>query len=148
LPLYGRGGNSVNIAFRVPDRRYIALRGAISSFYGSPAPKRLRSGQRRTPHCARARRASRAHPSPRRQGQAKETKAQKANRPRIAGGVSGRSGIRPARGLIPGSILRQHEAMSSIDAIVEELKLLPPERLEQAAAYVHGLRQTSQAERL
>ena len=38
--------------------------------------------------------------------------------------------------------------MSWIDAIVEELKILPPERLEQAAAYVHGLRQTSQAESL
>ena len=39
-------------------------------------------------------------------------------------------------------------AMSSIDAIVEELKILPPERLEQAAAYIHRLRETSQAERL
>jgi hypothetical protein len=39
-------------------------------------------------------------------------------------------------------------AMSPIDAIVEELKSLPPERLEQAAAYIHRLRQASQAERL
>lgn len=38
--------------------------------------------------------------------------------------------------------------MSSIDAIVEELKALPPERLEQAAACVHRLRQASQADRL
>jgi hypothetical protein len=38
--------------------------------------------------------------------------------------------------------------MSPIDAIVEELKSLPPERLEQAAAYIHRLRQASQAERL
>ena len=50
--------------------------------------------------------------------------------------------------MIPGDVLRWHEAMSSIDAIVEELKMLPPERLEQAAAYVHGLREASQAERL
>lgn len=36
-------------------------------------------------------------------------------------------------------------AMSSIDAIVEELKILPP---EQAAIYIHRLRQASQTERL
>jgi hypothetical protein len=38
--------------------------------------------------------------------------------------------------------------MSTIDAIVEELKILPPERLEEAAAYIHRLRQTTQADRL
>jgi hypothetical protein len=38
--------------------------------------------------------------------------------------------------------------MSSIDAIVQELKILPPERLEEAAAYIHRLRQASQAERI
>jgi hypothetical protein len=38
--------------------------------------------------------------------------------------------------------------MSPIDAIVEELKVLPPERLEEAAAYIHRLRQASQAERI
>jgi hypothetical protein len=38
--------------------------------------------------------------------------------------------------------------MSLIDAIVEELKVLPPERLEQAAAFVHRLHQASQTERL
>ncbi len=35
--------------------------------------------------------------------------------------------------------------MSPIDSIVEELKILPPQRLEQAA---HGLREASRAERL
>ena len=39
-------------------------------------------------------------------------------------------------------------AMSRIDAIVEDLKILPPERLEEAAAYIHQLRQASQAQRL
>jgi hypothetical protein len=38
--------------------------------------------------------------------------------------------------------------MSPIDAIVEELKVLPPKRLEEAAAYIHHLRQVSQVERL
>ena len=38
--------------------------------------------------------------------------------------------------------------MTPIDAIVEELKILPPKRLEEAAAYIHHLRQASQNERL
>ena len=38
--------------------------------------------------------------------------------------------------------------MSPIGAIVEELRILPPERLEQAAAYIHQLRQASQADRI
>jgi hypothetical protein len=38
--------------------------------------------------------------------------------------------------------------MTPIDAIVEELKILPPNRLEEAAAYIHHLRQVSQNERL
>lgn len=38
--------------------------------------------------------------------------------------------------------------MSPIDAIVEDLKILPPDRLEQAAAYIHRLRQASQGERI
>ena len=37
---------------------------------------------------------------------------------------------------------------TAIDAIVNELKVLPPEQLEQAAAFIHHLRQTSQEERL
>ncbi len=32
--------------------------------------------------------------------------------------------------------------------IVEELKTLPPPKLEEAAALIHGLRETSRAERL
>ena len=39
-------------------------------------------------------------------------------------------------------------AMSPIDAIVEDLKILPPARLDEAAAYVHRLHHASQAERL
>jgi hypothetical protein len=38
--------------------------------------------------------------------------------------------------------------MSSIEAIVEELKVLPPDRLEEAAAFIHRLHEMSQAERI
>jgi hypothetical protein len=40
------------------------------------------------------------------------------------------------------------KAVSLIDAIVEELKVLPPERLEEAAAYIHWLRQAERIEGL
>ena len=35
-----------------------------------------------------------------------------------------------------------------METIVEELKTLPPPKLEQAASYIHGLRETTKAERL
>ena len=38
--------------------------------------------------------------------------------------------------------------MSLLEAIVEELKTLPPARLEQAAGYVSRLKEASQAERV
>ena len=47
----------------------------------------------------------------------------------------------------------KHEAwyfgrsVSKLEAIVEELKTLPPERLETAASYIHRLHSSSRAER-
>ena len=38
-------------------------------------------------------------------------------------------------------------SVSKLEAIVEELKTLPPERLETAASYIHRLHSTSRAER-
>lgn len=38
--------------------------------------------------------------------------------------------------------------MSTLETIVEELKTLPPPKLEEAAALIHGLRETARAERL
>jgi hypothetical protein len=38
--------------------------------------------------------------------------------------------------------------MSTLEMIVEELKTLPPPKLEEAAALIHGLREVSRAERL
>ena len=38
--------------------------------------------------------------------------------------------------------------MSTLEAIVEELKTLPPPKLEEAAALIHGLREGARAERL
>ena len=37
--------------------------------------------------------------------------------------------------------------MSKLEAIVEELKALPPDRLEQAANYIHRLQAVSRSER-
>ena len=37
--------------------------------------------------------------------------------------------------------------MSKLEAIVEELKALPPERLDQAADYIHRLQTINRAER-
>ena len=37
--------------------------------------------------------------------------------------------------------------MTQLDAIIEELKTLPPERLERAADYIHRLHSASQQER-
>jgi hypothetical protein len=38
--------------------------------------------------------------------------------------------------------------VSTLEIIVEELKTLPPKKLEKAAALIHGLREKSHAERL
>jgi hypothetical protein len=38
--------------------------------------------------------------------------------------------------------------MSTLEIIVEELKTLPPPKLEEAAALIHGLREKSHAERI
>ena len=38
--------------------------------------------------------------------------------------------------------------MSKLDPIVEELKTLPPGKLEQAATYIHHLKETSNGDRL
>lgn len=38
--------------------------------------------------------------------------------------------------------------MSTLEMIVEELKTLPPPKLEEAAALIHGLRERTRAERL
>lgn len=38
--------------------------------------------------------------------------------------------------------------MSKLEAIVEELKTLPPNRLESAADYIHKLKMISDAERI
>ena len=38
--------------------------------------------------------------------------------------------------------------MSTLEMIVEELKTLPPPKLEEAAALIHGLRKVSRAEQL
>jgi len=38
--------------------------------------------------------------------------------------------------------------MSTLEMIVEELKTLPPPKLEEAATLIHGLRERSRAERL
>ena len=37
--------------------------------------------------------------------------------------------------------------MSTLEIIVEELKALPPPKLEEAAGYIHRLRETTRAER-
>ena len=37
--------------------------------------------------------------------------------------------------------------MSTLEIIVEELKTLPPPKLEEAAALIHGLREDARAER-
>lgn len=38
--------------------------------------------------------------------------------------------------------------MSTLEAIVEELRMLPAPKLEEAASFIHRLRETTQAERL
>jgi hypothetical protein len=38
--------------------------------------------------------------------------------------------------------------MSTLEIIVEELKALPPPKLEEAATFIHRLRETSRAEQL
>ena len=38
--------------------------------------------------------------------------------------------------------------MTTLEMIVDELKTLPPVKLEEAAALIHGLRETSRAEQL
>jgi len=38
--------------------------------------------------------------------------------------------------------------VSKLEAIVEELKMLPPDRLESAADYIHRLKTISRAERM
>jgi hypothetical protein len=38
--------------------------------------------------------------------------------------------------------------MSTMESIVEELKTLPPTKLEEAATYIHRLMETNRAERL
>jgi hypothetical protein len=38
--------------------------------------------------------------------------------------------------------------MSTLEMIVEELKTLPPPKLEEAASYIHRLRETTREERL
>lgn len=38
--------------------------------------------------------------------------------------------------------------MSTLEIIVEELKALPPPKLEEAAVLIHGLREKTRAERL
>jgi hypothetical protein len=38
--------------------------------------------------------------------------------------------------------------MSTLEMIVEELKALPPPKLEEAASYIHRLREATRAERL
>jgi hypothetical protein len=38
--------------------------------------------------------------------------------------------------------------MSTVEMIVEDLKTLPPPKLEEAASYIHRLRETTRAERL
>jgi hypothetical protein len=38
--------------------------------------------------------------------------------------------------------------MSTLEAIVEDLRTLSPPKLEEAAALIHGLRETTKAERL
>lgn len=38
--------------------------------------------------------------------------------------------------------------MSTFEAIVEELRTLPPPKLEEAASFIHRLREATQAERL
>lgn len=38
--------------------------------------------------------------------------------------------------------------MSTLEIIVEELKTLPPPKLEEAAGLIHGLREVARAERL
>jgi hypothetical protein len=38
--------------------------------------------------------------------------------------------------------------MSTLEMIVEELKTLPPPKLEEAATLIHGLRESSRADRL
>ncbi len=38
--------------------------------------------------------------------------------------------------------------MSTLETIVEELRTLPPPKLEEAASYIHGLREATRAERL
>jgi len=38
--------------------------------------------------------------------------------------------------------------MSTLEMIVEELRTLPPPKLEEAAALIHGLRERTRAERL
>jgi len=38
--------------------------------------------------------------------------------------------------------------MSTLEIIVEDLKLLPPPKLAEAAGYIHRLREASHAERL
>jgi len=40
------------------------------------------------------------------------------------------------------------EAVSKLEAIVEELKALPPDRLDSAADYIHRLKTISRAERM
>lgn len=37
--------------------------------------------------------------------------------------------------------------MSTLESIVEELRALPPPKLEEAAALIHGLRETARTER-
>ena len=37
--------------------------------------------------------------------------------------------------------------MSTLEAIVEEFRTLPPPKLEEAAALIHGLRETARTER-
>lgn len=37
--------------------------------------------------------------------------------------------------------------MSTLELIVEELKLLPPSKLDQAASYIHHLKESSPADR-
>ncbi|HZZ58086.1 MAG TPA: hypothetical protein VFE31_09670 [Opitutaceae bacterium] len=38
--------------------------------------------------------------------------------------------------------------MSTLEAIVADLRALPPPKLEEAVALIHGLRETTKAERL
>lgn len=48
----------------------------------------------------------------------------------------------------PRGAAHSFDTMSTLEAIVADLRALPPPKLEEAAALIHGLRETTRAERL